>query len=64
MHSHTPSEGFHDLSRRDVIAMMGAASGAIAAGYSTVAKAGSDRSAIAIEDGQVERVSIGVQIEL
>ena len=50
MRSHTPSEGFHGLSRRDVIAMMGAASGAIAAGYSTVAKAASDRSAIAIEE--------------
>jgi ethanolamine ammonia-lyase large subunit len=50
MRSHTPSEGFEGLSRRDVIAMMGAASGAIAAGYSTVAKASSDRSAIAIEE--------------
>ena len=50
MRSHTPSERFHGLSRRDVIAIMGAASSAIAAGYSTVAKAASDRSAIAIEE--------------
>ncbi len=50
MRSHTASEEFQRLSRRDVIAMMGAASGAIAAAYSTVAKAASDRSAIAIEE--------------
>jgi ethanolamine ammonia-lyase large subunit len=49
MHSYVPSEAFHGLSRRDVIAMMGAASGAIAAAYSNVAKAASDRSAIDIE---------------
>jgi len=64
MRSQARSEGYQGLSRRYVIAIMGAASGAIAVGYSTAAKAASDRSAIAIEDGQVERVSIGVQIEL
>ena len=50
MRSQTRSEGYQGLSRRDVIAIMGAASGAIAAGYSTVAKAASDRSATAIEE--------------
>jgi ethanolamine ammonia-lyase large subunit len=50
MRSQARSEGYQGLSRRDVIAIMGAASGAIAAGYSTVAKAASDRSAIAIEE--------------
>jgi ethanolamine ammonia-lyase large subunit len=50
MRSQAQSEGYQGLSRRDVIAIMGAASGAIAAGYSTVAKAASDRSAIAIEE--------------
>jgi ethanolamine ammonia-lyase large subunit len=45
MHNHTSSEGFQGLSRRDVIAMMSAASGAIAANSSTVAKAASTRSA-------------------
>jgi ethanolamine ammonia-lyase large subunit len=49
MRSHTPSEGFQGLSRRHVIAMMGAASGAIATGY---AMAASDRSAIAIEEAK------------
>jgi hypothetical protein len=46
MRSQTPSEGLQSLSRRDVIAMMGAASGAIAAGYSTVAKAASESPAM------------------
>jgi ethanolamine ammonia-lyase large subunit len=46
MRSCIPSEGL----RRDVIAMMGAASSAIAAAHSTVAKAAWDRSAIAIEE--------------
>jgi ethanolamine ammonia-lyase large subunit len=50
MRSHTPSEELQGLSRRNIIAIIGAASGAIAAGYSTVAKAASDRSAIAIEE--------------
>ena len=46
----TPSERLQSLSRRDAIAMIGAASGAIATGYSTVAKAASDRSATAVEE--------------
>jgi ethanolamine ammonia-lyase large subunit len=50
MRSDKASEEFQGLSRRDVIAMMGAASGAVAAAYSTVAKAASDRSAIVIEE--------------
>ena len=50
MHSQTLSERLQSLSRRDAIAMVGAASGAIAAGYSTVAKAASDRGAIAVEE--------------
>ena len=48
MRSHTPSEGFQGLSRRDVIAMMGAAPGALAASYGSVAKAASASSTIAI----------------
>jgi ethanolamine ammonia-lyase large subunit len=50
MRSHIPSEELKGLSRRDVVAMMGVASGAIAAGYTTVAKAQLNRSAIAIEE--------------
>jgi ethanolamine ammonia-lyase large subunit len=49
MLSQTPSERLHNLSRRDAIAMIGAASGAIATGYSTVAVAATDRSATAVE---------------
>jgi ethanolamine ammonia-lyase large subunit len=48
MRSHTPSEGVQGLSRRDVVAMMGAASGALAASYGAVANAASASSTIAI----------------
>ena len=50
MRGHTLSDGLQGFSRRDVVALMGAASGAIAAGYSTVAKAALDRRAIAVEE--------------
>ena len=50
MLARTRSEEFQGLSRRDVIGMMGAASSAIAVGYTTVAKAASDRSAIAVAE--------------
>ena len=58
MRGRTRSEEFQGFSRRDVIGMMGAASSAIAAGYTTIAKAASDRPAIAIEEVKDGRARI------